>query len=128
VQAQVVASRFGMLLGLALWLGLSAGALMAVTTVARRLPSGDGDPLLTALVNRFDRWLLLAVALVLVGLGARVLIDRSAPPSGIALPVLAMTATRALAMLCSWKRRRQARDLLQTLEVCLALYALYAIS
>jgi hypothetical protein len=128
VQALVVASRFGMLLGLALWLGLGAGALMAVTTVSRRLPAGNDGTLVAALVSRFDRWLLLAVVLVLVGLGARVLIDRSAPPSGIALPLLAMTVIRVLAMLCAWKRRALARDLLQTAEVCLALYALYAIS
>jgi hypothetical protein len=128
VLALVVASRFGMLLGLALWMGLGAGALMAVTTVERRLAAAEGGALAAALVSRFDRWLLLAVALVVLGLGARVLLDRAAPPTGIVLPVVAMTITRVLAMFCGWKRRSGPRNLLQTLEVCLGLYALYAIS
>jgi hypothetical protein len=128
VLALVVASRFGMLLGLALWMGLGAGALMAVTTVERRLAAAEGSTLAATLVSRFDRWLLLAMALVLLGLGARVSLDRAAPPTGIVLPVVAMTVTRALAMWCAWKGRSGPRNLLQSLEVCLALYALYAIS
>lgn len=126
--ALVVASRFGILLGLALWLGLGAGALLAITTGERHLPPAEAVPFSAALVTRFDRLLLLAVALVLAGLGARVLLDRSAPPTGIVLPVAAMTLVRLLAMVLAWRRLMEVRGVLQTLEVCLALYALYAIS
>ena len=151
--ALVVASRFGMLLGLALWLGLSAGLLLTLPTVTRQLGEGQSRELTAALVGRFDRLLLLAVILVLVGLGARVLIDRTAPPTSLVIPVAVMTLSRVLSAFIvsptarallnrlrdanapasddersAFTRLQGARGLLQSLEVCLGLYALYAIS
>ena len=124
-RALVVASRFGMLLGLALWLGLAASLLLSLPAIARHLPEGQSRELTAALVGRFDRLLVLAVALVLVGLGARILIDRAAPPTSLILPVAAMTLVRVVS---AFTRKAAVRTQLQSLEVCLGLYALWAIS
>ncbi len=123
--ALVVASRFGMLLGLALWLGLATALVLLLPLIERRLPADQAAPLSRALILRGDVALVAAAVLVLLGLGARVLIDRAAPPSSIVGPVAAMALTRVVAVLI---RRPAARGILLTLEVCLALYALYAVS
>ena len=123
--ALVVASRFGLLLGLALWLGLATALLLLLPAVERRLPPDQAAPLGRALLLRADLALIGAVVLVGLGLGARVLIDRAAPPGSIVLPVVAMALTRVVSVML---RRPAVRGLLLTLEVCLALSALYAIS
>ena len=72
-----------------------------------------------------------AAALVLLGLGARVMIDQAAPPTSIGLPVAAMTLVRVVSLIFLVARRPAApavRSLLLTLEVCLSLYSLYAVS
>jgi hypothetical protein len=125
VLALVVASRFGMLLGLALWLGLASALLLLLPAVERQLPADQATPLSRALILRGDLALVGAAALVLIGLGARVLIDRAAPPTSIVLPVAAMAVVRVASLIL---RRPAARGPLLTLEVCLALYALYAVS
>ena len=80
-------------------------------------------------------------------------IDRTAPPSGLIVPVAVMTLARLLSALtfspalrallvrmrdedapasdaerAAFVRLASARGLLLTLEVCLSLYALYAVS
>ena len=149
----VVASRFGLLLGLAMWLGLCAGLLLTLPTIGRQLPEGQGRELGAALVGRFDRMLLAAVALVLVGIGARVILDRAAPPTNLTIAVAVMGLSRLLSTFIvsptarallnrlrdanapasddersAFARLQGARGLLQTLEVALGLYALYAVS
>jgi hypothetical protein len=94
-----------------------------------------------------------AVTLVLLGLGARMAVDGSAPPGSLLAPVAAMTLSRLLSALAvspalramlpplrdeaapaspdqrsAFNRLVAARGLLLTLEVCLALYALLAMS
>jgi len=131
VLALVVASRFGMLLGLALWLGLSTALVLLLPAVERQLPPEQAAPLSRALFLRGDLALVGAAALVLLGLGARVMIDQAAPPTSIGLPVAAMTLVRVVSLLFVVLRRPVApavRSLLLTLEVCLSLYSLYAVS
>ena len=129
--ALVVASRFGMLLGLALWLGLSTALVLLLPAVERQLPPEQAAPLSRALFLRGDLTLMGAAALVLLGLGARVMIDQAAPPTSIGLPVAAMTLVRVVSLIFLVARRPAApavRSLLLTLEVCLSLYSLYAVS
>jgi hypothetical protein len=131
VLALVVASRFGLLLGLALWLGLSTALVLLLPAVERQLPPEQAAPLGRALFRRGDLALMGAAALVLLGLGARVMIDQAAPPTSIGLPVAAMTLVRVVSLILLVLRRPAApavRSLLLTLEVCLSLYSLYAVS
>jgi hypothetical protein len=151
--ALVVASRFGLLLGLSLWLGLGVSLLLMLPIVERQLPSPQARELAGAVIARLDKVLLGAVALVLVGLAARVLIDRAAPPTNLVVPVAVMTLSRLLSALTvspasrallgrlidanapaseaersAFSRLQGARGLLLALEVCLGFYALYAVS
>ena len=87
VLALVVASRFGLLLGLALWLGLGAAALLALTAAA----APQGGEAANALLRRIEGVLFGALGLVLVALTARTILDRAAPPTSVILPVAAMT-------------------------------------
>jgi hypothetical protein len=153
VHAFVVASRFAMLLGLALWLGLGAALLLAAPVIERTLAAAQARELFAALSGRLEKVLFVAVALVLLGLGARMAVDGSAPPSSLVVPVAAMTLSRLLSSLAvspalrsmlgplreegapasadqrsAFTRLLAARGLLLTLEVCLGLYALLAVS
>ena len=153
MHALVIASRFGMLLGLALWLGLSVGLLLAFPLLERQLPAADARQAAAALGRRFDKVLFLALALVLLSLGARISLDRAAPPSTLIAPVAVMTLCRLVLALAvspavraliarsrddaapastdeknALKRLLGARGLLLTVEVCLCLYALLAVS
>jgi hypothetical protein len=153
VLALVVASRFGMLLGLALWLGLGLALLLALPVVEKHLPAPKSREVGDAVTARLDGMLYLAVLFVVLGMGARIFIDRAAPPSSLVIPVAVMTLARLLSALTfspalramlvrlgdekapasdaeksAFTRLANARGLLLTLEVCLALYALYAVS
>jgi hypothetical protein len=159
LHALVGASRFGLLLGLALWLGLGVALVAQLPLLGRRAPPGELE---RALVRRVERLLWLALVLVGAGLLSRVILDRAAPPTTLVLPVAGMVLSRMLAGLAvspslrvlrarieaeavpeapapdtnardaaertAWGRLEGARRLLLTLEVCLALYALYAIA
>jgi hypothetical protein len=151
--ALVVASRFGMLLGLALWVGLGTALLLILPVIERHLDLAKAREVSDAVTARLDVALFLAVLLVLVALASRVVIDRAAPPAGLILPVAIMTVARLLSALTfspalrallmrmrdeaapasdaeksAFARLASARGLLLTLEVCLSLYALYAVS
>jgi cytosine/uracil/thiamine/allantoin permease len=153
VHAYVVASRFGMLLGLALWLGLAAALLLAFPVFEKQLPSPQARELSAALCVRLEKVLFLAMALVLLGLGARLAVDQAAPPVSLVAPVAAMTLSRLLSALAvsptlgallkrlgdasasasddersAVSRLSGARGLLLSLEVCLCLYAFLAVS
>jgi hypothetical protein len=153
VHALVIASRFGMLLGLALWLGLSVGLLLAFPLLDRQLPAPEARKAAAALGLRFDTVLFLALALVLLSVGARMSLDRAAPPGTLIAPVAVMTLCRLLQALAvapavraliarsrddaapaspdekkALQRLLGARGLLLTVEVCLCLYALLAVS
>jgi hypothetical protein len=153
VHAFVVASRFAMLLGLALWLGLAAALLLSFPVIERSLPPAQARPLVAALCRRLEKVLFFAVALVLLGLGARMAIDGAAPPGSLVAPVAAMTVSRLLSALAvspglgallarlrdpsapgsddersAFSRLAGARGLLLSLEVCLCLYAFLAVS
>jgi hypothetical protein len=158
--ALVGASRFGLLLGLALWLGLGVALCLQLPLFARRSGGAPTAALATALLRRLERTVLLAMILVIAGLVARVIIDRAAPPTTLVAPIAAMVLSRLLAALAvspslrvlharvgsvdgdsepapaaatpaersAFGRLDSARRLLVTLEVCLALYAIYAIA
>lgn len=142
-----------MLLGLALWLGLAAALLLVLPLVEKQLAAGQARELSAALCTRLERALFLAMALVLLGLGARMAIDRAAPPASLVVPVAAMAVSRLLSALAvspglrallsrmrdgsappsadersAFSRLSGARGLLLTLELCLCLYALLAVS
>ena len=124
--ALIVAARFGMLLGLALWLGLGVALLMGLPIIERKLPPAQARELSGTLVARMDWMLVGAAALVLIGLGSRVLIDRAAPPTSIVAPVALMVVCRLVSIVA--RPQEQFRRMLLTLEVCLGLYALYSVS
>jgi hypothetical protein len=153
VHAFVVASRFSMLLGLALWLGLGAALLLVLPVLEKRLAAPQAGELSAAICGRLERVLFLAMALVLVGLGARMAVDRAAPPASLIAPVAAMGLSRLLSALAvspslrallsrprdastpasadersAVSRLSGARGLLLSLEVCLCLYAFLAVS
>ena len=151
--AFVVASRFGMLFGLALWLGLGVAMTLTMPVIEKHLPQPQARELRDAITARLDGMLYFAVGLVVVALVARVYIDRAAPPSSLIIPVAVMTLARLLSALTfspalrallvrlrdenappseaeksAFARLASARGLLLTLEVCLSMYALYAVS
>ena len=149
MHALVIASRFGLLLGLALWLGLAAALLLAYPVIDKHLPTAQARPLAAALSGRFDAALFVALLLVVVSLAMRVSIDRAAPPGSLVAPVAVMGLCRVLLALAlgpalraslakggesgalekrALARLLAARGLLLTLEVCLALYAILAVS
>jgi hypothetical protein len=153
VHALVVASRFGLLFGLALWLGLGVAMVLTMPVIEKHLPQPQARELRDAITARLDGMLYVAVGLVVVALVARVYIDRAAPPSSLIIPVAVMTLARLLSALTfspalrallvrlrdenappseaeksAFVRLANARGLLLTLEVCLSLYALYAVS
>lgn len=118
-----------MLFGLALWVGLGVATLLILSVFERHLePHLDPDKsreVQSAVLRRLQAALYLAVVLVIVALAARVVIDRAAPPTGLVVPVAIMTMAR---LLSAWARLASVRQLLLSLEVCLSLYALYAVS
>ncbi len=149
MHALVIGSRFGLLLGLAAWLGLTGALLLAYPLLERQLPPAQARPLAAALGRRFDAALFGALVLVVLSLAARVSVDRAAPPGSLVAPVALMTVCRLLQALAispalrgplagpadaaalekrAFARLIAARGLLLTLEVCLALYALLAVS
>jgi hypothetical protein len=121
--------------------------------IEKHLPQPQARELRDAITARLDGMLYVAVGLVVVALVARVYIDRAAPPSSLIIPVAVMTLARLLSALTfspalrallvrlrdenappseaeksAFVRLANARGLLLTLEVCLSLYALYAVS
>jgi hypothetical protein len=151
--AFVVAARFGLLLGLALWTGLSVATLTLAPIVYAKLPRGQADEVAGALFARVDRLLLGALGLLVLTLGARVVLDRAAPPGTLMLPIAGMGASRLVAAFAVSPAHRALRGrlgdtsapaseaergafhrlhgtwlVLLTLEACLGLYALFAAS
>ena len=127
--------------------------LLVFPVFEKRLARAQARELSAALCVRLERVLFLAVALVLLGLGARLAIDRAAPPASLVAPVAAMTVSRLLSALAvsptlgallkrlgdasatasddersAVSRLSAPGGLLLTLEVCLCLYALLAVS
>jgi hypothetical protein len=148
VHALVIASRFGLLLGLAAWLGLAGALLLAYPLLDRQLPPPQARLLAAALGRRFDGALFVALLLVVLSLIARSSVDRAVPAGSLVAPVALMAVCRLLQALAlapalrslltgsadaavqrrALARLLGARGLLLTLEVCLGLYALLALS
>lgn len=153
--ALVVASRFGLLCGLGLWLGVGVAQLALLPAVEKASPSPGGPALAAALQPRLELVLFIALALVLAGLGLRVVFDRAAPPSALLAPVAALTGLRLLSataisprLRAGWRkpsgprgqdpgdgragtetsRWSMVQGWLSTLEVCFCLFALYALA
>jgi hypothetical protein len=151
--ALVVGTRFGLLVGLALWTGLAVATLTLAPIVYARLPRAQADEVAGALFARVDHLLLGALGLLVLTLGARVVLDRAAPPGTLLLPIAAMAGSRLVAAFAvapalralrtrlgdttgpaseaergAFHRLHGAWLVLLTLEACLGLYALFAAS
>jgi hypothetical protein len=149
------ATRFALLLGLAAWLGLAAALCVQLPVLGRRAQPPPAE-LITTLVRRVEILLFTAMVLVVVGLGARLILDRAAPPTTLLVPIAGMVMARLLGGLAvspslralrgrlggdptppgaatdaertAFARLDAARRVLLTLELCLALYALFALA
>lgn len=151
--ALVVASRFGLLLGLTVWAGLAIATLALAPVVYAKLERAQADEVAGALFARVDRLLLGAMGLLLVALLARTILDRAAPTGSLLLPLAGMVGSRLVAAFAvgpalralrvrmrdanapaseaeraAYSRSHGAWLVLLTLEVCLSLYALFAAS
>jgi hypothetical protein len=149
----VVAARFGLLLGLAVWTGVAVATLALAPVVYAKLERAQADEVAIAIFARVDRLLLGALALLVITLGARVVLDRAAPPGSLLLPIAGMAGSRLVAAFAVGPAHRALRGRLQdanapaseaersafsrlhgawlvllTLEACLGLYALFAAS
>jgi hypothetical protein len=151
--ALVVAARFGVLLGLSVWMGVALATLLLTPMLLARLEKAQADELAAAAFRRVDRLLTCAMVLLAFALGSRVVLDRLVPPGTVLAPLAAMALSRLVAALVigpahralvprlrdanapaseaerrAFGRLRSAWLLLLTLEACLGLYALYAVS
>lgn len=151
--ALVVAARFGLLLGLAVWFGLTLASLLLAPVLFKKLARPQAHEVAAAFFARIDRILFGAMVLVLVALGARIVLDRAAPPSGVLLPIAGMIGARLIGALVvrpaggalharvqdanspandaergAFERLHAASIILITLEACLGLYALFSVS
>lgn len=151
--ALIVATRFGLLLGLAVWTGLALATLLLTPILAGKLERAQADEVAGALFARVDRLLVVAVIVLAVSLGMRVALDQAAPPSNLLLPLGAMAASRLIAAFTVGPALRALRNrmrdanapaneaersafgrlnsswvLLLATEACLGLYALFAVS
>lgn len=151
--ALVVGSRFGLLLGLALWTGLALATLALAPVIYAKLERAQADDVGQALFARVDRLLLGALALLLLALGGRAAVDQAVPPGSLLIPLAGMAGSRLVAAFAvgpafralrgrmgdsnapatdaervAFGRLHGAWILLLTLEACLGLYALFAVS
>jgi hypothetical protein len=151
--ALVVASRFGVVAGLALWIAAGVAALVAVPLLFRKLERARAEEVAAALLLRLDFVVLGAALVLLVSLGARIALDGAAPPRTLLLPIAGALLSRLVAALAvgpayralrirlananapasdaeraAFGRLHGASLLLHTLELCLIFYALYAVS
>jgi hypothetical protein len=151
--ALVVATRFGLLLGLTVWTGLALATLVLAPVVYAKLERAQADEVAQALFARVDRILLGVLGLLVVSLGGRVAADHAAPPGTLLLPLAIMAGSRLVAAFVVSPALRALRArmgdanapasdaernvygrlhgawlILLTLEVCLGLYALFAAS
>jgi hypothetical protein len=149
----VVAARFGLLLGLALWTGVAIATLALAPVVYSKLERAQADEVAGALFGRVDRLLLGALGLLVLTMGARVVLDRAAPPATLLLPLTGMGGSRLVAAFAVGPALRALRGrmsdanapaseaeraafgrlhgawlVLLSLEACLGLYALFAAS
>jgi hypothetical protein len=149
----VVAARFGLLVGLSVWMGVAAATLVLTPVVYAKLERAQADEVAAAIFTRVDRLLLAALALLVLTMGARVVLDRAAPPGTLLLPLAGMAGSRLVAAFAVGPAMRALRGrlgdanapaseaersahqrlhgawlVLLTLEVCLGLYALFAAS
>jgi hypothetical protein len=75
-----IAARFSTLLGLALWIGIPVAVLVQSRIIGRNLAKPQTQDLMSLLIPSFDRLLLVAFALVLVGQAMSVSLSRTLPP------------------------------------------------
>lgn len=151
--ALAIATRFGILLGLTVWSGLAIATLALAPVVYAKLERAQADDVAGALFARVDRLLLVALAILVLSLGVRAVVDRAAPPGSLLLPLAGMAGSRLVAALVvapalralrvrmrdanapasdaersAYGRLHGAWLILLTLEVCLGIYALFAAS
>jgi hypothetical protein len=151
--ALIVASRFALLLGLAVWIGVALGTLLLVPVLFRKLARPQANELVGAVFARVDQVLLAALGVAALGLGSRVVLERAAPPSHMLLALGIMAGSRLVSTLAvgpalraflsrlrdanapasdaersAFSRLYGAALVLLAVELCLALYALFSVS
>lgn len=149
----LVASRFGLLVSLAVWTGLAVSVLLLAQVLAAKLERPQSDEVAQAVFQRADQVLLGAIVLLGLALAARAWLDRSAPAGMLLLPIAVMVGSRLCAAFAlapalralrgrmldanapaseseraAFRRLHGAWILLLALEACLGLYALFSIS
>jgi hypothetical protein len=152
-QALIVATRFGLLVGLTMWTGLALATLALAPVVYTKLERAQADDVAGALFARVDRLLLVALGLLLVSLAVQAVVEKSSPPGRLLLPLAGMAGSLLVAAFAVSPALRALRDrmrdanapaseaersaygrlhsawlVLLTLEVCLGLYALFVAS
>lgn len=95
--AFVVASRFGLLLGLALWTGVAVATLAMAPVVYAKLDRAQADEVAGALFVRVDRMLLGALGLLVLSVVLRAAFERITPPGTLLLPLAVMAGSRLVA-------------------------------
>ncbi len=153
VHALVVAGRFGLLLGLALWMGLAAATLALSPVLFAKLERAQAHDIAASLFRRVDRLLIVALGLLAVAMAVRLLLDPAPPAPSLLLPLAAMAGSRLISALAvgpaqralvgrlrdanspasdaertAFGRLHNAWMLLLTFEACVGLYGLYAVS
>ena len=146
-------AHFGLLLGLTLWAGLAVATLSLTPVVYAKLERAQADDVAGALFARVDQLLLAALAVLIVALGLQSVIDRAAPPGALLLPLVGMAGSRLVSAFAvnpalralrvrmrdanapasdaeraAYGRLHGAWLVLLTVEVCLAVYALFRAS
>jgi hypothetical protein len=92
-----VIARFFLLLGLSVWTGLALATLALTPVVYGKLERAQADDVADALFARVDRMLLVALSVIGVALGARVIHDKAAPPAHLLLPLAGMAGALLVA-------------------------------
>jgi hypothetical protein len=151
--ALVGISRFGLLLGLSVWVGTAFATLTLVPVLYSKLERPQADEVAGALFRRVDQVLMGALAVLLIALAARAILDRAAPPRELFLAIVAMTASRLIGALAvapaqrafrarlrdanapasdgersAFERLGRATVILLVLEVGLGLYGLFGVA
>jgi hypothetical protein len=95
--AFLVAGRFGLLLGLAVWTGVAVATLSLAPVLYGKLERAQADEVAGGLFVRVDRLLLGALGLLAVAAVTRAVVERLMPSAFLLLPLVAMAGSRLVA-------------------------------
>lgn len=92
-------SRFGLLLGLGLWLGASLTMLITTPVLFQRLERPDAGEVAGEMLRRVDLLLMGAIGLIIAGFLLRFAHERVVPGLRLAVPVVIMIGSRFMSAL-----------------------------